>query len=127
MYTGELDLTKQSGEDILGLLVASDELLIEGLFKYVQEYLIKYHSAWVRQNWEFVLHIVLKLACCEKLQDYCMEFNPQSIMIITSETFLSLDKDTLFRLFKRGKLQIDEIVIWENLIKWGIRQTPELE
>ena len=41
MYTGELDLTKQSGDDILGFLIASDELLLEELFKHVQVYLIK--------------------------------------------------------------------------------------
>ncbi|RGB39001.1 hypothetical protein C1646_690927, partial [Rhizophagus diaphanus] len=36
IYTGELDLTKQSGENILELLIASDELLLEELFEFVQ-------------------------------------------------------------------------------------------
>ncbi|RIA78697.1 BTB/POZ protein [Glomus cerebriforme] len=36
IYTGELDLTNQSGEDILGLLIATDELLLEELFQHVQ-------------------------------------------------------------------------------------------
>ena len=35
MYTGEVNLTEQSGANILELLVASDELLLEELFKHV--------------------------------------------------------------------------------------------
>ncbi|POG77056.1 BTB/POZ protein [Rhizophagus irregularis DAOM 181602=DAOM 197198] len=47
IYTGELDLTKQSGENILGLLVASDELLLEELFKHVRDYLIEKQTKWI--------------------------------------------------------------------------------
>ena len=32
IYTGELDLTEYPGENIHGLLVATDELLLEELF-----------------------------------------------------------------------------------------------
>ncbi|RIA94562.1 BTB/POZ protein [Glomus cerebriforme] len=41
IYTSKVDLTKQTGENILGLLVASDELLLRKLFEYVQDHLIK--------------------------------------------------------------------------------------
>ena len=41
--------------------------------------------------------------------------------------FPSLDKDILFGLFKRDDFQIEEIVAWDSLIKWGINQTHELE
>ncbi|CAG8594134.1 1307_t:CDS:2 [Funneliformis mosseae] len=44
MYTGELDLSKQLGENIFELLIASDELLLEELFKHVQGYLIEKHT-----------------------------------------------------------------------------------
>ncbi|CAB5367574.1 unnamed protein product [Rhizophagus irregularis] len=40
IYTGELELKKYPGEIILGLLVASDELLLGELFEHVQDYLI---------------------------------------------------------------------------------------
>ncbi|GBB83869.1 hypothetical protein RclHR1_10530002 [Rhizophagus clarus] len=53
IYTGELDLshlTKQSGENILGLLVASDELLLEELFNYAQDYLIKVRTRISREE-----------------------------------------------------------------------------
>src|SRR5215216_4545716 len=80
MYTGEVNLTKQSGANILGLLIATDESI-------------------------------------------CADSQP----FITSKEFPSLDKDILYGLLKRDDLQIEEIVAWDNLIKWGIKQTPGLD
>src|ERR1043165_4716366 len=116
------------GEDILGLLVASDELLLEELFNHVQDYLIEKLSIWVQQNFVFVLHTVFSLASCKKLQDYCLESickNPR--LFITSKTFPSLDKDILFGLLERDDFQVEVVAIWDSLINWGIKQTPELE
>jgi hypothetical protein len=62
------------------------------------------------------------------LLDHCIEsicVDPQPF--ITSKDFPSLDKDILYGLLKRDDLQIEEIVAWDSLIKWGIEQTPGLE
>ena len=110
------------------MLVASDELLIEELFKHVQDYLIEKKSTWIQQNFVPVLQSAFKIPSCKKLQDYCLESickDPQPF--VTSETFSLLDKDILFDLFKCDDFQVEEIVAWDSLIKWGIKQTPELE
>src|SRR5438105_2985343 len=73
IYTDELNITDSLGEDILKLLVAFDELLIEELFKHVQDYLIGKQSTWVQQNFVPVLQSAFKLAGCKQLQDYCLE------------------------------------------------------
>ncbi len=41
IYTGKLDLNEQSGEKILGLLIASQQLLLKELFKHIQYHLIE--------------------------------------------------------------------------------------
>jgi hypothetical protein len=127
MYTGEVNLTEQSGKNILELLVSSDELLLEELFNHVQDYLFEKRLTWVEQNFVLVLHTVFKIPSCKKLQDYCLESicaDPQPLL--TSETFPSLDKDILYGLLKREDLHIEEIDAWNYLIKWGIEQTPGL-
>jgi hypothetical protein len=116
-----VDLTKQPGENILGLLVASDELLLEELLNHVQDYLIEKQSTWIEKNFVLVLHTVFKLSSCKKLQDHCVESlcaDPQPF--VTSKDFPSLDKDILYELLKRDDLQIEEAVAWDSLIKWGI-------
>jgi hypothetical protein len=120
-------LKNHLGEDIFRLLVASDELLLEELFEPVQDYLVKNHTTWVQENFDLIFHTVFELSDCDILQDFCLEFicaNPQPFFI--SKNFLSLDKDILYYLLERDYLQIDEIDVWDCLIKWGIEQTPGL-
>ncbi|PKK74533.1 hypothetical protein RhiirC2_774662 [Rhizophagus irregularis] len=127
IYTGEMDLSNHSGEDILGVVVASDELLPEKLFKYAQDHLIGKQANWIKQNFVLILHTVFKLPSCKKLLDYCVNSicaNPQPF--ITSKDFPSLDKDIFYELLKREDLRIEEAVAWDSLIKWGIEQTPGL-
>ncbi|RIA86155.1 hypothetical protein C1645_829684 [Glomus cerebriforme] len=125
IYTGELDLTNQLCEDILELLIASDELFLEELVENLQEYLIEKQQNWVQQNFYLILN---QLTNFKKLQDYCLESicdNPQTY--ITLRKFLTLDKDILYNILKRDDLQIKEVVTWDYLIKWGIEQTSGLE
>ncbi|GBC38310.2 hypothetical protein GLOIN_2v1480795 [Rhizophagus irregularis DAOM 181602=DAOM 197198] len=127
IYTGELNLKKYSGENILELLIASDELILEELFEHIQDYLINNQTSWIQENFVLVLHTVFKLVSCKKLQDYCLESictDPRPF--ITSKNFPSLDKDILYGLLKRDDMQIDEVSVWDSLIKWGIEQTPGL-
>ncbi|RGB41538.1 hypothetical protein C1646_793778 [Rhizophagus diaphanus] len=127
IYTGKIRLTDESGEDILGLIVAFKELLFNDILIYLENCMINYQLRWIQQNLVFVLHTVSKIPECKKLRDYCIKFiveDPQ--IFITSKDFLSLDEDILFELLKRDDLQVEEIVIWDYLIKWVIEQTTGL-
>ncbi|EXX64220.1 hypothetical protein GLOIN_2v1843016 [Rhizophagus irregularis DAOM 181602=DAOM 197198] len=127
IYTGEFDLTKQSGENILDLLVASDELLFEELFRHVQDYLIEERLDWIHENSALVLNAVFRLDNCKKLQDCCLKFIcKNTLLFLSSKSFPSLNKEILFDLLKIDDLQIEEIIIWDHLIKWGINQNPGL-
>ncbi|CAG8718794.1 3178_t:CDS:1, partial [Funneliformis mosseae] len=95
----------QSGEDILGLLIASDELLMEELFKHVQDYLFEKHICWIQQNFIFVLHTVFKLSSCKNLQEYCLGSicaDPEPF--ITSKNFLLLDKNKDYKFNKKSDI-----------------------
>ncbi|GBB98676.1 hypothetical protein RclHR1_00330003 [Rhizophagus clarus] len=127
IYTGELNLGKYSGENVLRLLITSDELILEELFEHVQDYLIKKRTTWIQENFVLVLHTVSRLTSCKKLHDYCLESiceDPRPFF--TSKNFPLLDKEILYGLLKRDDMLIDEVVVWECLIKWGIEQTPGL-
>ncbi|RHZ84129.1 hypothetical protein Glove_85g116 [Diversispora epigaea] len=128
LYTGIVDLTNVSSSDIFGLLVASDELILEELFKHIQNYLIEKEAFWLNQNLVKILLTVSRLASCKQLQDYCHKsicINPE--FFFTSENFLDLDKDIFLELIKRDDLRIKEIDLWNHLIKWGISQTPTIK
>ncbi|RIA86313.1 hypothetical protein C1645_740945 [Glomus cerebriforme] len=129
IYTGEVDLTDSSDVDILELIVASDKMLLEELFEFAQDYLIISRSTWVQQNLQnlvLVLHTVFPITNCKKLQDYCVKSISDSQLFFNLENFLSLDESILYELLKRDDLLIEEINIWDYLIKWGIEQTTSL-
>ncbi len=117
-------MSNQSGENIFGLLVVSDELLLEELFQYIQNHLIEKETGWIQQNSILIMKTIFNLPNYEKLM-HCIASNP--LPIFSSDDFLSLDKDILFSLLKRDDLKIGEIIIWDSLIKWGIGQIPELK
>ncbi|CAB4438916.1 unnamed protein product [Rhizophagus irregularis] len=125
IYTGEADLCKKSGEDIFGVLITSAEFLLEKLFNYVQDHLIKKQTIWIKQNFAYVFYTTFKLENCEKLQDYCMECMSEDSQLFTSKNFPSLEEDILYNLLKRDDLQIEEIVAWDFLINWGIEQISD--
>ncbi|GES96863.1 hypothetical protein GLOIN_2v1569428 [Rhizophagus clarus] len=92
IYTGEIYLEQQENTEIIKILVASDELILEELIEHIQEYLINEQSSWLQEN---VLYVLRKL--------------------LGQETY----KNILLMLITRDDLAIDEIKIWQRLIQWG--------
>jgi len=57
------------------------------------------------------------------LQEFCLEticFEPE--LFFNSEKFINLPADLLEVVLKRDDLNLIEIEVWENLIKWGLAQ-----
>ncbi|CAB4410604.1 unnamed protein product [Rhizophagus irregularis] len=127
IYTGTLDLKDKDVSDILDLLVASDELFIEELVTFIQKYLIESQTEWIRQNSFKIFRKVIKLESCKQLQEGCYETIyecPEPFL--NSPEFPRLEKNILLNLVKQDNLIIEEIELWNYLIKWGIAQTYEL-
>ncbi|GBC04616.1 hypothetical protein RclHR1_05780007 [Rhizophagus clarus] len=128
IYMGEIDLSEVSCKEILELLIASDELLIEELFNHVQDYITEQPTDWIQGSVPLAFRTAFKLTNCKKLQNYCIEsICEDSYSFIVSNEFLSIDKEILYKLLERDDLQTNEIVAWDRLIEWGIEQTPGLE
>ncbi|EXX68285.1 hypothetical protein RirG_106590 [Rhizophagus irregularis DAOM 197198w] len=120
IYCGKIDLDQLlAGSDILNLLIAVNEINIQRLIDYIQEYLIKNKDDYVQQNSIEILEkihqnnafIVLQNICIKKICE-----DPQRLL--NSSNFNSLSTSLLALLFNRDDLPLDEIVIWDNLIRW---------
>ncbi|CAG8474823.1 5372_t:CDS:2 [Acaulospora morrowiae] len=128
IYSGILDLSKVSNDDVIDLLVASDELLLGELSDHIQNYLIKREASWLQSNLIKILDKVFSLFNSGELVNHCMESICETpVPFFTSNDFLSLNENILFELIKREELTLEETDIWESLIKWGIHQTPGIE
>ncbi|CAG8494981.1 12508_t:CDS:2 [Acaulospora colombiana] len=127
IYTGIVDLDKEVKEELLELLVAADELVLEELVEYVQDHIIHNESEWLRRNIVHVHQTSTRHKSCGKLKAYCEErICEDASLIFQSDDFVSLEGTSLISLLKRDDLGMEEIQIWDYVIKWASAQNPEV-
>ncbi|GBC21494.2 BTB/POZ protein [Rhizophagus irregularis DAOM 181602=DAOM 197198] len=90
IYCGNIELKNLQGPEVLKLLIAVDELNIQQLITYIQEYLIEHQTEFLYQN--------------------------------PTDKFIDLKAPLLEMLIKRDDLNMEEIKIWEGLLKWCFYQ-----
>ncbi|RIA99466.1 hypothetical protein C1645_811502 [Glomus cerebriforme] len=127
IYCASVDLTKLQGPEVLKLLIAVDELNIQPLISCIQEYLTETQSEFLHQNLIGILEIVYQHEKFTYSWNFCLDKiceDPEKLF--NSDKFINLKAPLLELLLKRDDLFLDEIIIWENLIKWGLAQNPNI-
>ena len=87
--------------DVLKMLVAADELLLQELVDYLQNYLIVNKSGWMEQHFELIYRTSFQSNNLIELQQYCtniMANSPEKIF--KSFDFTSLSEKSLVSLIK---------------------------
>ncbi|EXX64781.1 hypothetical protein GLOIN_2v1779084 [Rhizophagus irregularis DAOM 181602=DAOM 197198] len=124
---GTILLNEQEPSEILKVLIAADELLLQELVDYLQGYLIKKKSGWMEQYFELIYQTGFQSNSLLALQQYCTNFMAKfPEKIFKSLDFTSLSEKSLLSLIKRDDLQMKEIEIWEHVLKWGLEKNPTL-
>ncbi|CAG8734972.1 15662_t:CDS:2, partial [Acaulospora morrowiae] len=124
IYTGKIALEQRDGADILGLLIAADELILHDLFGSIQQHLIIYKSQWMHDNFSLMRKTVFQNDRLKKLQDFCVDrICKKPELLFNSDDYGSVNLNVLLRVLQRDDLQLDEIEVWNYLIQWGIHQT----
>ncbi|RGB33200.1 hypothetical protein C1646_761978 [Rhizophagus diaphanus] len=127
IYCGKIDFIKLQCPEILKLLAIVDELGIQSLISCIQEYLIKHHDEFLQQNPIEILETVYQHESFEQLWNHCLEKICEDPRILfNSEKFINLKSSLLELLLKRDDLYLEEIIIWDGLLKWGVAQNPSI-
>jgi hypothetical protein len=108
-------------------LAAADELHLQELVVYLQEYLIENKVEWMEQHFELIHRTSFQSNSLLELQNFCtntMAKYPEKIF--KSLDFTSLSEKSLVSLIKRDELQMKEIEIWEHVLKWGLEKNSTL-
>ncbi|CAB4377940.1 unnamed protein product [Rhizophagus irregularis] len=128
IYCGKINLENLKGPDILKLLIAVDEFKIQSLILCIQEYLTKHQHQFLQQNPIEILETVYQHEAFTELWNYCLEeICTKPDALFKSDKFINLKAPLLELLFKRDDLSLDEIVIWDSLIKWCFSQHPSIQ
>ncbi|GBB93253.1 hypothetical protein RclHR1_02140006 [Rhizophagus clarus] len=129
-YCGKIDLTELQGLEILNLLIAVDELNIQTLIPCIQDYLFDHQYEFLKQSPIEILETVYQVYQCDTfliLWDFFLKTICENPEILFNPNKLIMLKAPLLELIlKRDDLLLDEIEIWDNLVKWCLAQRPSI-
>ncbi|CAG8506385.1 23660_t:CDS:2, partial [Gigaspora rosea] len=122
---GTYNLDEKEPQEIIDILIASDEFMLSEFISSIELYLIEKRSDWLRSNIESVILICSRHSTMTKLWDYCLEeFCDDPQLIFNSP---NLNDCLMTSFIQRNDINMDEIEIWDNLIRWGKAQlAPKL-
>ncbi|GBC21679.2 BTB/POZ protein [Rhizophagus irregularis DAOM 181602=DAOM 197198] len=127
IYCGKIDLKELQGPEVLKLLIVVDEFNIQSLISYIQNYLIKNQDEFLQQDPRGILEAVYQHESFTDLWNHCLEKICQEPKILfESDKFTSLKAPLLKLLLEKDYLDLEEIFIWESLLKWGLAQNPSI-
>ncbi|CAB4431882.1 unnamed protein product [Rhizophagus irregularis] len=127
IYGGIISLDENETSEILEVLIAANELLLQELVDYLQEYLIVNKAEWIEQHFALTHRTSFQSNSLLGLQKFCTDFMDKSPeKVFKSLDFTSLSETSLISLIKKDDLQMKEAEIWEHVLKWGLEKNPTL-
>ncbi|RIB11630.1 hypothetical protein C2G38_2042515 [Gigaspora rosea] len=126
IYNGTISLEAFNASVIFELLITFSEFGLEELIKHTQLFLIENNDSWLRLNFSRVFQTSFKDNLKDLQQFYLNIISKHPNIIFDSDGFLTLSENILIFILNLDNLQMDEVEIWDYVIKWGIAQNPTL-
>ncbi|GBC06775.1 hypothetical protein RclHR1_07030005 [Rhizophagus clarus] len=126
IYTGIISLDVNI-VDFGELLVAADEINLVELINHIQNYIVKLNKEWTEKD---IIKCFNILSCHQEafniLYVYFREMiskNPERFFN-DSNLFIELENNAFLSLIQNDDFDMEEIEIWDNLLKWAISKNP---
>ncbi|RHZ76266.1 hypothetical protein Glove_199g153 [Diversispora epigaea] len=127
IYGGIVDLKNVETKFIFDLMIAANEFEIEELTNELENLLIETKSSWLKSHFSLVYRSIFSENNLKDLEKFCNDIVAKyPNLIFDAEDFTSLHESALVSLLERDDLQLEEVVIWEYVVKWGISQNSAL-
>ncbi|RGB35307.1 hypothetical protein C1646_759478 [Rhizophagus diaphanus] len=128
VYYGTINLFELKGSEILKLLIASDELGLDKLTKYTQEFLIKHQNEFLKNDSIEILKLIYQHETFTELWNFSLDaLFEEPAVIFESPDFFKLSESLLESLLKRNDLLLEETIIWNKIIKWGLSRDETID
>ncbi|RGB29049.1 hypothetical protein C1646_767090 [Rhizophagus diaphanus] len=127
LYTSQIDITDKTGTELLNFMIVSNELMLKNLIKFIEDFIIENQQQFLQNDPIGIFQIIYYCNSLANLQEYCLDMicsEPE--ILFNSDKFTQLPAPLLEIILKRDDLNLEEIKIWENLIKWGLAQEQVL-
>ena len=99
-------------------MIAANEFEIEELTEKLENHLIETKSSWLKSHFSLVYRSIFNGNNFNALGKFCNDIIAKyPSLIFDAEDFTSLQESALISLLKRDDLQLEEVIIWEYIIK----------
>ncbi|EXX59506.1 uncharacterized protein OCT59_027245 [Rhizophagus irregularis] len=127
IYSGRISLEEYDTSDIIKILIAGSELGLQELITYIQSFLIKTKANWMEQNFNLIYQTCFENDSFLELQNFCTNLTSEEPdKIFKSLNFASIPEKLLITIIQSDNLQMEEIQVWNHVLKWGLAQNPEI-
>ncbi|GES77836.1 hypothetical protein GLOIN_2v1534764 [Rhizophagus clarus] len=118
LYTGIVDYDQHRKDIILQFLIAADELGLDKLIELTQEYLLN-NKEFIYKDPVSTLRIIYQHEPFEDLKNYCLDMiSEEPSILFSSKKFPSIEKPIITMILQRDDLNMEEIDVWESLLRW---------
>src|SRR5436190_8795844 len=92
------------------------------LVEHIQQHILNINYDWVVQNGVKLFNTISRhKGVFSKLEKFCNDVMGQEPkLLINSNKLWGLNDEALLSIIQLDNLNMKEVEIWENLIKWGI-------
>ncbi|CAG8666911.1 1662_t:CDS:2, partial [Funneliformis mosseae] len=126
IYSGVIDLSNNDIKTNFAILIAADELCLNNLCTFIEEYLIDNESL-LRENFVFFQDFTTKFTLFSKLVQFCnISIQQDPSLIFKADDFTTIKLEILLDILARNNHSVKQIEIWEKLMLWSIAQSNEL-
>ncbi|GES83701.1 BTB/POZ protein [Rhizophagus clarus] len=127
IYGGKLSFEEYDISVIIKILTTANELGLQELIPFIESFLIKSKKDSIAQNFDLIYRMSFENNSFLELQKYCNDIiSKEPNKIFNSPRFSSIPEKLLITIIQNDKLKMNEIQVWEHVIKWGLAQNPEL-
>ncbi|RIA86386.1 hypothetical protein C1645_829348 [Glomus cerebriforme] len=124
----DVNLIDNTGTEILNIIIASDDFKLNQLMKLTEEFFMKNLQQFYKDDPVEILQMIFNhknLSDLQKVYLGIIRSDPE--ILFNSVKFINLPSFLLEIILKQDILNVDEIKVWENLIKWGLAQKKTLD
>ncbi|RHZ86538.1 hypothetical protein Glove_50g64 [Diversispora epigaea] len=127
IYGGIVNLENVKTRFIFDLMLAANEFELDELTNKLETHLIDTKASWLKTYFSLIYRTIFSKSNFKNLENYCNDIiTKHPSLIFENSDFASLPESALISLLKRDELKMEEVKIWDYVIKWGIAQNPTL-
>ncbi|RHZ83864.1 hypothetical protein Glove_87g184 [Diversispora epigaea] len=127
ILNGIVDIEDTDTKTIYELMVNANELELKELSVKLESHLIESKASWLKTHFSLIYRLIFDSTEFNDLKKFYNDIIAKyPNLIFESDDFTSLQETALVSILKRDDLKVEEIKIWDYVIKWGIAQNPTL-